>query len=907
MKKRYFVGVVIVALGLGLSGAMTGYERDSAYADTAGDAWVNGTISRVTQQVVQGTPSSCQGLATQVTISGVGQRQACITQTDPENGVKFGRYGSGGTTNPIISFRGDMNFYQLTGFNGYNTRYSSISDVLVEKYDQYPGAGLRLYSDMSHHLKKVVEGDVVRYTLDETPVLPLKQSTVKTWYMNGYALSQNGRYVAVELMGDGIGVIDTDTMIVKRIANTGYAYGVGANPTVELAITNDGSTLVAVGSNAGLRAYHIDDSCGNYAIYDMSPVRKAPPQSECPSLSYRLTKALPSGWITMGQPVFSEDGSFLSLYLQDHLNNNFIVLSVNDSDEPRIPYLALGDSFTSGEGETDNSFYEIGTDTDTEKCHLSTRSYPFILAQAAGLNSSSARSVACSGATITDIFGDDATYWGQSKRLGSGGENLSPGEKQSVQVEALTDFIPGRVHQASFVEQYQPAELTIGIGGNDAGLFSKLQACAMPDTCEWASDTGRPEVAKEIQGLFPKLVNAYTKLKSLSPTTKVYAVNYPQPIDPTGKCDVLIATLLNKDERTLIAESVHYIDAVIAAAAAKAGVTLLDVEQSFGDEKLCDSTDQRAMNGIRTGNDSAPIELLKKFVMLGNETFHPTPYGHQLMASAVIASYGNIAVGGCTAASCRGNSTTIVPDPDTFWQGSVPPEDVPTAVQGSFLGVTEIKDSVQQLSVNLIDTLFAPNTVVRATVHSTPIGIGTMRADEVGGVTGELSLPTTLTAGYHTVHLEGESPSGEDLDVYQTFFYDPPGATNAVPDETAPETTPVDPPITLLPFTLPMADGGAATLPETDGGRDNATNSSPVAGAIEKVLGLVVPDDQASQIADSQTQPVRTLIGEAVKGARTVRHQLGVWRWWIVAGAVMVAGIITLLIFWPRKRDHSRR
>ena len=902
MKKRYFVGVIIAAIGLGLSIVTTGAVRDAwAAPNQSGapstDPWSTGESQLISQQRTTAVDPACAGLQTTVTVSGVGEKSACITQTNAANGVRFGSYDG---TQSIVSFAGETEFYRLDlSAPPYLTSYSSESDVLVMKYDHYPGAGLTVYPDMHKHLQKIVEGASIRYMLNEEPMFPLINSALKTWYMNGYALSNNGRYIAVELMGDGIGVIDTSTMLVKRISNSGYVYGMGANPTVNLAITDDGSTVIAVGVNAGFRAYHNDDSCGNYDMYDTLPVEQAPPQTECPSLTNKLLPLVPAGFITLYHPVFSDDEQQLSMYSIDHLSKVFFTIAANGT-KSHVPYLALGDSFSSGEGETDDSYYLLGTNTTGEKCHVSSRSYPFLLGSWLGLAPTDVHSVACSGATMADIFGDDASYWGQSKRLGSGNANMNVIQKNAAQAEALKQFVPGRIHQATFVEEYQPRAMTIGIGGNDAGLFAKLQACVMPDTCEWTSMNGRAEVAKEIKRLFPKLVDTYTKLKQLSPASMIYAVNYPLPFDD-AKCSEVIGSLFNRDERTLIVESVHYMNQVVAAAAKRAGVTLLNVENSFGMEALC-GEDGAAMNGIRLGDDTAPVAFLKQFFELGNETFHPTPYGHSLMAATIEKEYGDIMDGGCTLFNCPGDLSVSAPDPTiTYWPSTEHIENAPTAQMGEFLKSDTITKPQNELKVEQANEGFAPNTRVQLTIHSDSYDAGSITTDDSGHVSTTIALPADLAPGYHTVHLTGSSPSGEELDVYQTFLYQPtvttaPPADGSLTGGGDPSPSKGDSGATIsLPLTPFAPPSGSVTA-----GASHAATSSPDLLSGSPTGVTTIP----ATIEHDVSRVVPLVKDAAVKGVRTIQHVAGKVPW-LMVGACLAA-FVGLLIILLRKRDHRR-
>lgn len=53
------------------------------------------------------------------------------------------------------------------------------------------------------------------------------------------------------------------------------------------------------------------------------------------------------------------------------------------------------------------------SNTKEEKCHISRRSYPYLLAQKMHLSGNRFKSVACSGATTKDIIANKDDYEGQ--------------------------------------------------------------------------------------------------------------------------------------------------------------------------------------------------------------------------------------------------------------------------------------------------------------------------------------------------------------------------------------------------------------------------------------------------------------------------------------------------------------
>lgn len=161
---------------------------------------------------------------------------------------------------------------------------------------------------------------------------------------------------------------------------------------------------------------------------------------------------------------------------------------------PPVRYVALGDSFSSGEG---NSLFEAGTNTAINKCHRSSHAYPRLLRDSQGLSPMSF--VACSGATIDDVLGnsesdDPIGKWGESK-----------------QIDALTD---------------DTEVVTITIGGNDVGFKTFATNCALA-TCAVNSQPYN-NIMDEIDINFQdKLEGLYRTILAESGDGEVYVLGYP--------------------------------------------------------------------------------------------------------------------------------------------------------------------------------------------------------------------------------------------------------------------------------------------------------------------------------------------------------------------------------------------
>ena len=160
---------------------------------------------------------------------------------------------------------------------------------------------------------------------------------------------------------------------------------------------------------------------------------------------------------------------------------------------PTASYIALGDSFSSGEGVEP---FEAGTDTPlVNKCHRSNYAYARLIAGTSPkippLGSNGFR--ACSGATTEHIA--DAPQWNEGTQL-----DLPIWPDRTTQLVTLT------------------------IGGNDIGFGPTIKICAFaPSSCDGAFQTASQKVAN-IGG---NLGSTYIKVLSNMPNAQVFVVGYP--------------------------------------------------------------------------------------------------------------------------------------------------------------------------------------------------------------------------------------------------------------------------------------------------------------------------------------------------------------------------------------------
>lgn len=619
--------------------------------------------------------------------------------------------------------------------------------------------GVEVFRHVSTRVKTVFDPSTlsIRYIFDASnPDYLFRDSKGVVLSARSFAASRNGEWIAIEIKDHGTAVVRMADFLSRRIIPTGPEYGVGLDPTVEMAITNDGKSVAIGGSNASFLIVDITDGCGE--VINRDTLSRYPPESQrCPTTQAGIPQLAPS-FYTVFRPHFDDTGNQLNIiFAPKNTPARAITLRAGGFNVETTPYIALGDSFSSGEGETNETFYVSGTNHFPDTCHVSTRSYPFLL------EIPGAKSVACAGAKVVDITGEQG-YEGQGRRLGAPGLNLSAADVVIVRHLALDSFQPGRVAQEQFVDRYRPAIITVGIGGNDAGLMTKLRECVAPGTCAWARPSNRAQVAEEIGSLFEVLVHLYTNLNATSPSSRLFAINYPRIIDPQGLCHPLTSLLLDQEERTFMEESIRYLNDVIKAAAKRAGVGFLDIEDAYEGRRICSGSQVVAMNELRGGDDIAVLSSLPLLRIVGSETFHPTPFGHQLSANVIIQKYGDLRqYAYCSNGKLICPLTSItMPVASSYWVSDPPPGR--SQRQVDFLGAPPDNFTYR---VSLPRHSFRPDSFVNVVLSSFEDVVAVLRTDQQGGVDGPLHLPDGVRPAFYTLHLLGQSYDGKLVDFYQ--------------------------------------------------------------------------------------------------------------------------------------------
>ena len=156
--------------------------------------------------------------------------------------------------------------------------------------------------------------------------------------------------------------------------------------------------------------------------------------------------------------------------------------------------------------------------------------------------------------------------------------------------------------------------ITISVGGNDINLNATALGCGNPATvCSPPATLGADEAA--LQG---KLVDMLAQLKAKAPPATIVLVTYPREF-PDQNCAALSLT---DGELAMLRGMGEKLEAASVAAAAQAGVILVDPYAQPGDHTACAPAAQQWTAGYHVAPGAG-------------FAYHPTALGHEEMATLV--------------------------------------------------------------------------------------------------------------------------------------------------------------------------------------------------------------------------------------------------------------------------------
>ncbi|MEV0584847.1 SGNH/GDSL hydrolase family protein [Nonomuraea sp. NPDC050310] len=259
-------------------------------------------------------------------------------------------------------------------------------------------------------------------------------------------------------------------------------------------------------------------------------------------------------------------------------------------------YIALGDSFSSGEGVYDET--ERPIDAGAGLCHRSRGSY---VPQIAGsLRFAGGASFwACAGATTVHLLKGQHGHKPQISRVGPA---------------------------ASLV--------TVSIGGNDAGFTDVLKECIL--RLPWSDGCTEQEAAvrRRVAGMTPNLRQVLLEIRRRAPEARIIVLGYPRPFPaaPADRVDNLtpddqrwvnrMARFLNDASREVVAE----VDRAIATFGGPGSAEFVDAYDAFDGHEI--GRGSPYMNAL-----DVDVEQLKVY----SRSYHPTAGGYRRLGELVAA------------------------------------------------------------------------------------------------------------------------------------------------------------------------------------------------------------------------------------------------------------------------------
>lgn len=698
---------------------------DQMYADTRN--WVGSdiAITKLGRGIeLSDTSAPCNGVEGSITIDGYDDRlMACIFGSTST--VRVARYTYQSVFLYAVAFPSENTYSRVEGLCSgmYTCSYAPSSDAFVMHYflpDSQESAVLYQHFSRSLISRRTSLGVMYRFIpkargfelSNDKGVLPVYSS----------AFSNNGKWLVVEAPGVALLRIEVDTLETSYVTPPDSRYYLDNNPNYELSITDDGRYVAVGGFGLGLDVIEVTDQCR--AMFSKSNTYEYSGATRCEYAQINPYGTFPD-FVAARRLHFKSDGSALSAMIFSTKGITKVIMQPGSHFQvQQVDYVALGDSFSSGEGEVSDDYYEEGTNNQANRCHVSIRSYPYVVGRDWRV---ATRNIACSGAKIADVLSPLNT------------------KSQFEQLKAL-----------------QPKIISVGIGGNDAGMMDKLKSCVWVGTCEWAKDTKlRASVWREIYSVGEKLQQLIDQIHLELPDSRIILMSYPRLIAgyERAHCDTLTELLLNAAERRFIDEAVHYLNIVIRSVR---NISFGDMQGAFMGEELCNGQ-SLAMNGVRAGDDIAPIKQLPLLKVIGAESFHPTPYGHALLAEQILRLFPDS--GSVTQCLYCGTLEVVPPQ---YWQGGDGTPDQPQLIADMVM----TSPSYQKGDSAEVTTgpYFSPSASLKIELHSDPHLLLQTTANEDGSLSTRVVIPSDIEVGYHTVHIFGEARSGKVLDVYQTIW-----------------------------------------------------------------------------------------------------------------------------------------
>ncbi|GAB2681960.1 SGNH/GDSL hydrolase family protein [Nocardia goodfellowii] len=273
-----------------------------------------------------------------------------------------------------------------------------------------------------------------------------------------------------------------------------------------------------------------------------------------------------------------------------------ILLAPSASAAPAYhEYVALGDSWSA-----DSTLSNISTQHVPLGCGQSAGNYPKQVA--AALSVAVFRDATCGAATTVHMT--------TPQRL--------PGSTNAPQFERLTPTTD---------------LVTVGIGGNDAGLAEAITSCltmdptASPCQTSWVPG-GVDAMSANIRAAEPAVIAVLNGIKARAPHARILLLDYLKSVGERG-CFASIP--ISDTDAAWIGRKKIELNAMLARAAAATGVELVDTYSTSGGHDVCQPPGTRWVEGLIPMSQNPPGPAVP---------FHPNQLGADHQASSVLAALG---------------------------------------------------------------------------------------------------------------------------------------------------------------------------------------------------------------------------------------------------------------------------
>lgn|GEM_PF-6731360 len=265
------------------------------------------------------------------------------------------------------------------------------------------------------------------------------------------------------------------------------------------------------------------------------------------------------------------------------------------TDCDRYVYVAMGDSYSSGEGT-----FDYDTDSIGSACHRGPLAWPRLLQQAAESGVDAVHHLACSGAVTRDLF-ENNTETGATAQV--------------LELERLASESPIGL-------------VTLTIGGNDLGFSDIIAACRFTIASRDCTDgLFMYEMYHKTEILRRQLATVvYPAIKQAAGSARVVVVGYPR-LFPQHDSEVVNCEWLTSRERSNLNLLAGLIDAQLLRATQQAGAEYISVLHSLDGHELC--TPQSWVAPILAPPSLIGIELG------GTEQGHPIFQGQEAISEKV--------------------------------------------------------------------------------------------------------------------------------------------------------------------------------------------------------------------------------------------------------------------------------